>query len=707
MDHTHFRVNLGENKRAIALSHDELTALAGGKGAGLMRMARARVRVPPAVILPVTWCRDFRAASPTEQDTLVERMTTIVMDIYSAHFEWQAARGRALMSVRSGAPVSMPGMMDTILNVGLTTSMYASGREYEGKDDRRLPDCRRRLIQMLGTTAYGIPSTVFTAMLDEAKASAGVKHDAELNADQLDALGTRYLAAFEAATGKPFPDTVREQVSVAIRAVLVSWDNERARAYRDVNGISHDMGTAVIVQKMIFGNTGPSSGTGVLFTRDPNTGENKWFGEFLTNAQGEDVVAGIRTPVSIDVFAKNPKFSAARSRLSDYVDTLHREYRDMLDIEFTIEAGSLYVLQVRPGKRTATAALKIAADLHRQQVITTPELFARITRDQWRMAGKPVVAPDFATPPTCVGIPAVPGVVTGIARLAADAAASAAKGEPVILVGHETTPDDYSAMVASAGILTKVGGATSHAAVVARDMNRPCVVGALDIDPDTLVGKTVTIDGTTGRVWVGVTVPVTNPAANPALQHIYKAVRDIEPYVVSTEVGDKHVIPLVDMLDEAALSAFVKAWAKRASGSQRLVLDARQPRSLRAAEDAAVWEFLSSGLPSVAPLAGVLAALASKCEGLTRKSVVLTDCPTVRDMALSRGFQLVQTADTLAGLLEPGEVRRPVPALVDKLGVDGMRRLYQIAFRAGLDLLPGSAVPLEYAVHRALEAQQG
>jgi len=437
-----------------------------------------------------------------------------------------------LVSVRSGARVSMPGMMDTVLNLGLNDETVQGLSESSG-DPRFAWDSYRRFIQMYSDVVLGLEHGAFEEALEMAKEDKGVHLDTDLGAEDWRALTGRYKALVEELWGRPFPQDVHEQLWGAIGAVFGSWQSDRAKVYRRLNGIPNDWGTAVNVQAMVFGNMGEDSATGVAFTRDPSTGEQAYYGEYLINAQGEDVVAGIRTPQYLTRRARDAAGAKAPSmeealpevygQLAGVFDTLEKHYRDMQDIEFTVERGKLWMLQTRSGKRTARAALKIAVDMANEGLISEEEAVLRVDPAALDQLLHPTLDPAAPREVIAKGLPASPGAACGQAVFDADTAERyASLGEKVILVRVETSPEDIHGMHAAQGILTARGGMTSHAAVVARGMGRPCVSGAgsLSIDYRTKVmrvggieireGNTITIDGSTGEVMLGA-VPTVQP----------------------------------------------------------------------------------------------------------------------------------------------------------------------------------------------------
>lgn len=498
-------------------------AALGGKGAALVKMAQAGMNVPPGFTIPTDQCNLLAGLAGDEWQELFDELMAEVwhkMTWLDDQFGYLP-----LVSVRSGAPVSMPGMMDTILNVGLTASNLTEWGERIGV--RAALDSQRRLIQMLGATGYGVPSEVFEFQLAKVKKAYSVAgepmlSDSDLEPFMLAEVIEAYLEAFKANKGFDFPiDDAGGQLQVAIKAVFSSWMNERAIEYRKLNNIDEAMGTAVNIQAMVFGNMGDDSGTGVLFTRNPSTGENFIMGEFLQNAQGEDVVAGIRTPRPLDEMETiDAMWFDIAKEIGEVCEKLEEMYADMVDVEFTVQQGKLFILQSRSGKRSAAAAFRIAVELVDGGVIDTQTALKRITPDQYKVMSRPRIDPSFTVEPSYVGLPACPGVVTGVPVFSAIDAVNCT--EPCIMVTHETTPDDIKGMNAAIGILTQTGGATSHAAVVARAMDKPCITGctALDLSASWADVKKITIDGSTGRVWLNTDVPVIDSSADPYLEQV-------------------------------------------------------------------------------------------------------------------------------------------------------------------------------------------
>ena len=486
--------------------------LLGGKGAALVEMSSTgSIPVPPGVVVPTTLCREY-----TSDPLLAEELVT---DAFHSVAEVLAVIEHKvgylpLFSVRSGAPVSMPGMMDTILNVGLTPSTMP--RWIDRLGERVAKDSYRRLLQMYGSVVLRIPSELFEKKLAETKkyyygGDQLPVTDADLTTKHLDKLIIRYLDLYQ-AKGKVVPNTVSEQIRGCMLAVVKSWYNVRAQKYRKMHGIPDSLGTAITVQMMVFGNAGNSSCSGVLFSRDPFTGEKGVVGEFLPNAQGEDVVAGVRTPIS---FSDMAEWSAPlHNELEETAIFLEEHYKDMQDIEFTVQEGDLYILQTRNAKRTVQASFQVAYDLLNEDVISLEEARARIPFGTLVALFGGSVPKSFKEPPTYVGLPGATGCVSGVVVLNNEQACKLATPDmPVLLVRNETSPEDLPGMAASAGFLTRTGGSTCHAAVVARGLNKAAVVGCSDLpkDLETLKGKFITIDGGTGRVWLDIEVPMESP----------------------------------------------------------------------------------------------------------------------------------------------------------------------------------------------------
>jgi len=494
----------------------------GGKGANLAEMASLGVPVPPGFTITTEVCGHYQAHDGAYPEGLKGEVEESLRALESATGKTFGDPGNPLLvSVRSGAAVSMPGMMDTILNLGLTDETVA-GLATKSGNERFAYDSYRRLLQMYGDVVMELkPETEtdvdpFEEILDALKEERGAKLDTDLSAADLKELVARFKQIIERKAGRPFPQDPVEQLWGAIEAVFRSWNNPRAIKYRDLNGIAGLLGTAVNVQAMVFGNMGDGCGTGVAFTRNPATGENVFYGEYLMNAQGEDVVAGIRTPQPIT--ALRDEMSTVYDELVGIRTKLEAHYRDMQDVEFTIEDGRLYMLQTRTGKRTAAAAVRIAVEMVEEEMIDRREAIGRVAPEQIDQLLHPMFDPDAIGRAESIGkgLPASPGAASGTVVFSADAAEkAAADGAKVILVRVETSPEDIGGMDAAQGILTARGGMTSHAAVVARGMGKCCVAGVGDLAIDyaagtfTLGGKSVrageaiSLDGTTGDVFLG------------------------------------------------------------------------------------------------------------------------------------------------------------------------------------------------------------
>jgi pyruvate,orthophosphate dikinase len=485
----------------------------GGKGANLAEMTNLGVPVPPGFTIACEVSIRF-LASGTRPDGLDEQIDAAMARLEQVSGKrFGDAADPLLVSVRSGAPVSMPGMMETILNLGLNDRTVVGLARHSG-NPRFAYDSFRRFIQMYGSVVLGAPHSSFEQLLSAKRLMVGVESDAELSEEHLRNLVEEYKSLVRSASRRTFPMDPREQLRGAIEAVWRSWTLKKAVDYRRANGISDALGTGVNVVAMVFGNMGDDSGTGVAFTRDPSTGERTFYGEFLVNAQGEDVVSGIRTPLGIGEMAT--LLPEAYTELLATQERLERHYTDMQDVEFTVERGRLYLLQTRTGKRTATAAVRIASEMVDEGLIDTRTAILRVAPEQLDQLLHPVIDPGVRTEPLASGLPASPGAASGVAVFDPDVAvARAAAGERVILVREETTPDDYHGIVAARAIVTARGGMTSHAAVVARGMGKCAVVGCHELEVDLerrqfTAGGTVvceddwiTVDGATGRIFAG------------------------------------------------------------------------------------------------------------------------------------------------------------------------------------------------------------
>ncbi len=501
--------------------------LLGGKGANLAEMCNLKLPVPPGFTVSTEACLDFykqdKSISTEIKDQVNEALAIVEK---STGKKFGDKENPLLFSVRSGAKVSMPGMMDTVLNLGMNDATVVAIAEKTG-NPRFAWDSYRRFIQMFSNVVMGLNTSILEAQLEDLKEAREYKEDTDLDEEDLQELVDVYKAVLLEEYGKTFPQNPMDQLWAAIGAVFGSWNNARATKYRDMNGFSHDWGTAVNVQSMVFGNTGDNSGTGVCFTRDPSTGEKIFFGEYLINAQGEDVVAGIRTPAPINEASKNDSnrsfktleevIPKAFKELTQIYQSLEAHYKDMQDIEFTIEDGKLYILQTRNGKRTVNAALKIAVDLVSEKILTEEEAVMKIAPDELDKLLHPRLDPNAKKEHLATGLPASPGAACGQIVFDSEVAATWVEGgKKVILVRQETSPEDIGGMNAAEGILTARGGMTSHAAVVARGMGKPCVAGCTTLliseHEKTLTiqgqvfseGDYLTLEGSSGEVYKGI-----------------------------------------------------------------------------------------------------------------------------------------------------------------------------------------------------------
>ena len=509
-----------------------MKSLLGGKGSGLAEMTRIGLPVPPGMTITTEVCRQYYKVGNQFPAGLTDQMKAGLAAIeQKTNKKFGDATNPLLLSVRSGAIFSMPGMMDTILNLGLN-DVTVEGMATATANRRFAFDAYRRFIQMFGDVVLEIHKHDFEELLTKCKEQQGVKFDQELTAEALSELVAAYKKLVVDRSGRPFPQDPMEQLFMSVEAVFRSWNNERAIVYRNLNRISHDLGTAVNVQAMVFGNMGDDCGTGVAFTRNPSTGEKALYGEFLTNAQGEDVVAGIRTPRPISEL--KDQMPEMYKQFVKAADTLEHHYKDMQDIEFTIERGRLYMLQTRNGKRTGQAAVQVAYDLVQENILTPAEAIMKVEPAHIEQLMHRRIDPSAKLDVIAKGLPASPGAASGAVVFDANSAAKkAAEGVKTLLVRMETTPEDIHGMVAAQGILTSRGGMTSHAAVVARGMGKPCVCGcdALRIDYEkqtaTVAGHVInagdilSIDGTTGRVILGA-VPVIDALFSKEYDQILK-----------------------------------------------------------------------------------------------------------------------------------------------------------------------------------------
>jgi pyruvate,orthophosphate dikinase len=498
----------------VAEGKGEWRALLGGKGAGLAEMTALGIRVPPGFTISTEACRAYYAAGNVYPigmwDQLVEALQQVEKAVGATFNDRHCP---LLLSVRSGARESMPGMMDTVLNIGLNDETVQGLIEMSG-DARFAYDSYRRFITMFGDVVMGVPHAVFEKLLEEVKQSEGVRHDNELSAEALQGLIGSMKEMVQETTGRAFPHRPWDQLRLSVDAVFASWYNERAVAYRRLHDIPDDWGTAVNVQAMVFGNRGATSGTGVVFTRDPSTGAKYLYGEFLANAQGEDVVAGIRDPQPISALRRS--MPEAYAELAAVCERLEQHFRDMQDIEFTVQEGTLYLLQTRSGKRTAQAAVRTAVEMVQEGLIDKRQAVLRVDPAQIDQLLHPMIDPHASVKVLARGLPASPGAASGrVVFTAAEAVRRHESKVRVLLVRNETSPEDIRGMHAAQGILTARGGMTSHAAVVARGMGKACVVGCRGLiinereghcrigEQVIQTGDFLTIDGATGEVILG------------------------------------------------------------------------------------------------------------------------------------------------------------------------------------------------------------
>ncbi len=508
----------------------DMKSLLGGKGAYLAQMVREGLPVPSGFTVTTEACLRYLKSEEGFMDTLwvdVKAALSRLEDRMEKTFG--SGPEPLLVSVRSGAPVSMPGMMDTVLNLGLNDETRSALAAMAG-DERFAWDSYRRFIQMFGDVVKGVSGEKFEGVLEDVKRENVVTYDNQLTAEALEELVKRYKVLYKNETGEDFPSDPMVQLRQAIEAVFDSWNTARAKTYRKIHHLADDMGTAVNVMAMVYGNLGDDSGTGVCFSRNPADGEKKLYGEFLINAQGEDVVAGIRTPQPIAALAQ--VMPEIYKDLSDTVESLESRFQEMQDIEFTVERGKLYILQTRTGKRSAQAAVKVAVDMANEGLISKKAAIGRVTPDQVERLLHSQIDPGYAPEVLTQGLPASPGAAVGQIVFDPDEAVKLSdKGEAVLLVRPETTPDDIHGLYAARGILTSRGGMTSHAAVVARGLGKPCVSGAedllIDLEGKRLIigdrifseGDVLTVDGSTGRVIEGA-VPLSLPSISGELETI-------------------------------------------------------------------------------------------------------------------------------------------------------------------------------------------
>jgi pyruvate,orthophosphate dikinase len=510
--------------------NESMRNILGGKGAGSAEMTKAGMPVPPGFTITTEACLAYFENNESFPEGLQTQIDAALIDVESQTAKsFGSSKNPLLVSVRSGARVSMPGMMDTVMNLGLNAETMAGLTEVTS-DERFSKDAYRRFVQGFGSIVLGIDSRAFEAVIETHKEKVGKTEDPELTAEDWKTVTTNFKDIIKRESGEVFPDDPREQLNRAVQAVFKSWNGKRAIDYRNFHRLPHNWGTACNVQTMVFGNMGERSGTGVAFTRDPNDGTPVLYGEYLLNAQGEDVVAGVRTPQPISSLQK--AMPSVYEEFQAYAEKLEGHYTDMQDLEFTIEAGKLFMLQTRAGKRSPAAAIRIAVDLANEGKITKETAVRRVEATQVDAMLHPRIDGTTQISPIAQGLNASPGAATGTVAFTADAAATRAeKGEAVILVRPETSPDDFHGMAASQAILTSRGGATSHAAIVARQLGLPAVVGceSLNIEVGSGIfrvgghevsdGDVLTVDGSTGNVMLG-EVPLIPGEVTPELEQL-------------------------------------------------------------------------------------------------------------------------------------------------------------------------------------------
>ncbi len=545
----HPRDTLVKYVYSFSEGNGDMKALLGGKGAVLGDMTKLGLPVPPGFTITTETCKYFHENGAYPKDLWPEFENNLKILEKKIGKRFGSNQNPLLVSVRSGAAVSMPGMMDTILNLGLNDETIKGLIKKTG-NERFCFDAYRRFVNMFGEVVLGIEHALFEKLLERMKEKRHINLDTELEVDDLKKLVALYKELIEKKTGRAFPEDPYEQLRNAVEAVFRSWNNERAKAYRKINKIVGLIGTAVNVQSMVFGNLGENSGTGVAFTRNPSTGKKEFYGEFLINAQGEDVVAGIRTPLHINELKK--KLPKAYSELDRIYKRLEKHYKDMLDIEFTVQEGKLYMLQTRVGKRTAASALRIAIDMVKEKLIDKKTAILRIDPQQIDQLLHPMIDPKAQIKVVAKGLPASPGAAVGKVIFTAEEAEKAGeKGEKVILVRTETSPEDIGGMHAAQGILTARGGMTSHAAVVARGMGKCCVAGCGAININEVQrqftvneltikqGDYITLNGTTGEVILG-EAPLIKPELTGDFGIFMKWVDDFRKIGVRTNADTPH-----------------------------------------------------------------------------------------------------------------------------------------------------------------------
>ncbi|MDP2660857.1 MAG: pyruvate, phosphate dikinase [Dehalococcoidia bacterium] len=667
-------------KKWVYLFHEggaNMRELLGGKGAGLAEMTRVGLPVPPGFSISTEACNEYyRAGNRFPEGVWDQALEALSWVEQQTGKKFGDPANPLLVSVRSGAKFSMPGMMDTVLNLGLNEQTH-QGLARLSQNERFANDAYRRFVQMFGKIVLDIAPDKFEAILDAVKEASGAHLDTDLDVSGMDDVLQRFLALVKKETGKEFPQDPNDQMRLAIQAVFVSWNNKRAIDYRNFQKIPHTLGTAVNVQAMAFGNLGNDSGSGVAFTRNPATGDNRLYGEFLTNAQGEDVVAGIRTPRSIaDLQDEMPQMY---QQLADIADKLERHYRDAQDLEFTVERGRLYMLQTRSAKRTAAAAVKMAVDMAREGLISKAEAIQRVEPAQVEHLLMPRFDPQAKDEAVgggrllAKGLNASPGAATGIAVFDADKAEALGKsGAEVILVRPETNPDDVHGMLMAKGILTSRGGATSHAAVVARGLGKPCVAGCESIQVDmstrrfTVNGSVVceleqiSIDGTTGEVFAG-NIPTIAPSFHdqPDIIELLEWANEIKRLGVWANADyPKDAVKAVEFGAEGiglCRTEHMFFEEERLPIVRRMILAAPEARRLHDELDAACREAETANSEKKAGLLAIVALVETKVQ----------DSTSVRDFLDALSTLLGYQKDDFKGILRAMAGRPVVIRLLD------------------------------------------
>lgn len=685
--------------------------LLGGKGANLAEMADKDFPVPPGFTIPTTVCNAYRKMDSDNNRALFmaslydDFILPAMLDLED-HMEGKMP----LVSVRSGAQVSMPGMMDTILNVGITEDNLDYWKQELGS--RTALDCYRRLLQMYGTTVCGVPSSRFEGQIEFVKRyKYGLEkepvHDSEMVEQHFEKLIPWFKNVMEEESPECFPENnIRDQMMGAVEAVFKSWDNPRAKTYRAMKGYSEEWGTAVNIQSMVFGNLNEQSCSGVLFTRNPDTGDNQFLGEFLVNAQGEDVVAGIRTPEPVqDMEEWCPTLWA---NLKQYAERLEFLHKDMQDIEFTVEDGVLYLLQTRNANRSSEAAFRVAVEMSQEGLITQAEAMARVSAKQYVALNKPRIDPSFDTPPDGKGLPAGGGVITGTACLTSDEAVACAG--KAILVRFETTPDDIEGMNHSVGILTAMGGVTSHAAVVARGLDKTCVVGCTDMmaqNEDKLwklgdnyiqTGTKLTIDGSTGNVWVDVEVPLLTTEDNQYAEEVIKWATAAGGEYVERVMADMEMdfddSPAAIYLDTVAIEDDMKAFAEALrvielnTAIQTVHLDLRTKYDWMEDDDKDLWSVFETASDMAVVLENKMDVLSQLGWNDLKSRVILhlpPNAPKHRTAELANSdWTISQTVDSMDDLLSAEGMINIGAAFESSVGgLDNMNKLMDIFEAAG------------------------